>query len=185
MSNLMYQMSAPVFTHQLKNLAAILKTAAKDAKARGIDPSVLLSARLAPDMLPLISQVRIACDHAKGACARLAGVEAPAHADDEETFADLQARIKNTLAFIRTTKAGQYAGSEEREIVMKIPIGSLGFNGIDYLTGWALPNFYFHYSTAYAILRDNGVALGKGDFLGQVPGMSMSGKIAKMMQKKN
>ena len=184
MSNLMHKMSAPVFTHQLKNLSAILKTAAKDAKTRGIDPTVILSARLAPDMLPLSRQVQIASDHAKGCCARLTGVDSPAFADNEQTFADLQARIKKTLAFIRSIKPAQYADSAEREIVMKIPIGKLGFNGLDYLTGWALPNFYFHYSTAFDILRSNGVAIGKGDFLGTVPGMKMSGKIGKMMQKK-
>ncbi len=182
MSNLMYQNSAPVFTHQLKNLAAMLKAAAKDAKARGIDPNVILNARLAPDMLPLTRQVQIATDHAKGCCARLAGVESPTFDDNEATFAELQARIKKTLAFIRSIKAALYEGSESRDIVLTIPIGKLTFNGADYLNGWALANFYFHYTTAYSILRHSGVALGKMDFLGVVPGMTASGKIAKMIE---
>jgi hypothetical protein len=181
MSRAMYQASAQTFTHNLKNLLAILKAAATDAKARGIDPQVLLNMRLAPDMLPLISQVQIVTDNAKGACARLAGVESPAYADDETTFAQLQARIKTTLAFIRTLKAAQFEGSENREVVMQIPIGTLSFSGIDYLNGWALPNFYFHSSTAYNILRHNGVSLGKADFLGIVPGVQATGQVAKMM----
>jgi hypothetical protein len=181
MSSTMYQASAQTFTHNLKNLSAILKAAAADAKARGIDPQVLLNMRLAPDMLSLTSQVQIVTDNAKGACARLTGVEAPVYADDETTFAQLQARIKATLAFIRTLKAAQFEGSESREVVMKIPIGSLSFSGIDYLNGYALPNFYFHSSTAYNILRHNGVSLGKADFLGIVPGVQATGQVAKMM----
>lgn len=177
----MYQSSAQVYTHQLKNLAKILKTAEKDAKTRGIDPAVILGARLAPDMLPLTSQIQMLTDNAKGSCARLAATKPPVFKDDETTFAQLQDRIKRTLAFIRTLKAKQFEGAETREVVMTIPIGELKFNGSDYLNGWALPNFYFHYSTAYNILRSNGVALGKIDFLGIVPGMQMSGKIAKMM----
>jgi len=165
-------------------MSAMLKLAAADAKARGIDPAVLLSSRLAPDMLPLIRQVQISTDHAKGCCARLAGVDSPAFADDETTFAELEDRIKRALTFIRSLKAAQFAGSDSREIVMKIPIGVLKFNGVDYLNGWALPNFYFHQSAAYNILRHNGVKLGKMNFLGQVPGMQVSGKIAKMMAAK-
>jgi len=181
MSNLMYQSSAQVFVHNLKNLSAVLKVAAANAKARGIDPSVMLSARLAPDMHPLSRQVQIMTDNAKGCSARLAGVEPPVFEDNETTFAELEARIKRTLEFIRGLKAAQFAGSESRAIVMKMPIGTLAFNGADYLNGWALPNFYFHYTTAYSILRHNGVPLGKMNFLGQVPGMKMTGKIAKMM----
>lgn len=180
MSQSMYQSSAPVFIHNLKNLSGILKTTASDAKTRGIDQSVLLSSRLAPDMYPLISQVQMVCDHAKGCCARLTGVENPAFADDETTIAELQDRIRRTMAFIRSLKAAQYVGSESRQIEMIIPIGKLEFDGDDYLNGWALPNFYFHYSAAYNILRHNGVNLGKAAFLGVVPGMRMSGKIAKM-----
>jgi hypothetical protein len=172
MSNLMYQGSAQTFTHHLKNLSAILKVAAANAKARGIDPAVLLGARLAPDMFPLTRQVQVMSDNAKGCCARLAGVQPPVFEDTEATFAELEARIKRTLDFIRSLKPA---------IVMKMPIGTLSFNGADYLNGWALPNFYFHYTAVYSILRHNGVPLGKMNFLGQVPGMQMTGKIAKMM----
>jgi hypothetical protein len=181
MSHAMYRASVPTFSHNLKNLSAILKLAAKDAKARGIDPAVLLNMRLAPDMLPLTSQVQIMTDNAKGACARLAGVDSPVYADDETTFAQLQARIKTTLGFLRGLKAVQFEGSEDRDIVMQTPIGKLFFSGVDYLNGWALPNFYFHNTTAYNILRHAGVSLGKADFLGKVPGVSATGQVAKMM----
>jgi hypothetical protein len=184
MNNAMYRGSALVFTHNLKNLAKLLKTAAADARERGYDPSVLLNARLAPDMFPLIRQVQVATDNAKGCCARLTGVKIPVFADDESTFPELQERIKHTLAFIRSLKAAQFEGSETREVMMQTPIGSIAFNGADYLNGWALPNFYFHYAAAYNLLRHNGVQLGKLDFLGPVPGMTMSGKIAKMMSGK-
>jgi hypothetical protein len=177
----MHQSSKAVFAHHLKNLSAILKVAERDAKTRGIDPAVILNARLAPDMFPLTRQVQIATDHAKGCCARLAGVEPPSYADNETTFALLQQRIKRTQDFLRGLKAAQFVGSETREIVMKMPIGTIEFNGLDYLNGWALPNFYFHYAAAYNILRHNGVALGKRDFLGLMPGVTMTGKIAKMM----
>jgi hypothetical protein len=181
MSRIMFRASAQTFTHNLKNLSAILKLAAKDAKTRGIDPAVLLNSRLAPDMLPLTRQVQIATDHAKGACARLAGIESPVFKDEEATFAELEARIKKTLSFIRGLKAAQFEGSESREIKLKLSIGTLSFDGFDYLNGWALPNFYFHCTTAFDILRHNGVKIGKGDFIGRVPGMKATGKIAKMM----
>jgi hypothetical protein len=184
MSMSLYPYSAPVFIHNLKNLAAILKLASRDARARGIDPDVLLNARLAPDMLPLTRQVQIATDHAKGCCARLAGIPSPLFEDTEASFAELDARIKRTIAFIRGLKPAQFAESATREVVMELPIGRIAFNGANYLNGWALPNFYFHYSAAYNILRHNGVEVGKRDFLGMVPGMQMSGKIAKMMASK-
>jgi len=176
-----YHYSAPVFTHNLKNLAAILKTAARDAKTRGIDPAVLLSARLAPDMLPLTRQVQIATDHAKGSCSRLAGQPSPVFEDKETSFAELDARIGRALGVIRALKPAQFEGAESREIVMDLPIGKLRFKGIDYLNGWALPNFWFHYCATYNILRHNGVPLGKMNFLGAIPGMQATGKIAKMM----
>ncbi|MFK8019958.1 MAG: DUF1993 family protein [Pseudomonadales bacterium] len=184
MAVMMYQCSSQAFTHNLKNLSGVLKTAARDAKTRGIDPSVILNARLAPDMMPLIRQVQITTDHAKGSCARLAGVESPVFEDNETSFAQLETRIKRTLAFIRGVKAPQFVGSETREIALKLPIGVIKFNGLDYLNGWALPNFYFHYSAAYNILRHNGVDIGKLDYLGAMPGMQMSGKVAKMMAAK-
>jgi hypothetical protein len=181
MSNLIYQWSAPVFAHNLNNLSAMLKLAAADARARGIDPSVLLNARLAPDMFALTRQVQVATDQAKGCCARLAGVDAPVFEDNETSFAELEARLKRAQAFLRSLKAAQFAGADTREIVMKMPIGTLKFKGADYLNGWALPNFYFHYSAAYNILRHNGVALGKGNYLGSVPGLQATGKLAKLM----
>lgn len=181
MSDLIYQSSKAVFVHNLKNLSALLKEAARDAKSRGIDPAVILNARLAPDMHPLVRQVQIATDHAKGCCSRLAGVETPSFADVETTFAELEDRLQRTLGFIGGLKRKQFAGSETREIAMQFPIGKIKFSGVDYLNGWALPNFYFHYITAYNILRHNGVAIGKRDFLGAVPGMQMKGKIAKIM----
>jgi uncharacterized protein len=181
MSELIYQCSQPVFVHNLKNLSGILKVAASDAKARGIEPTVILNARLSPDMHPLTRQVQIATDHAKGCCSRLAGVETPVFADEETTFAELEARLQRTLDFLGTLNASQFIGSETRKIVMQFPIGTISFNGLDYLNGWALPNFYFHYSTAYNILRHNGVGIGKQIFLGAVPGIKMKGKIAKMM----
>ena len=184
MSDLIYQSSKPVFIHNLKNLSSILKTAARDAKARGIEPGVILNARLSPDMLPLIRQVQIVTDHAKGCCSRLASIEAPAFADSETTFAELETRIQNTVRFLRGLKASQFVGSESREVVMHLPIGTLSFSGIHFLNGWSLPNFYFHYSTVYNILRHNGVAIGKLDLLGVMPGMTAKGKIKKMMDAK-
>jgi hypothetical protein len=181
MSDLIYQCSQVVFVHNLKSLATILKLAASDAKARGIEPTVILNARLSPDMHPLTRQVQIATDQAKGCCSRLAGVENPVFVDDEATFAELQTRLKRTLTFLGSLKASQFAGSETRKIVIQLPIGSLNFTGINYLNGWALPNFYFHYATAYNILRHNGVGIGKRDFLGTVPGLQMKGKISKIM----
>jgi hypothetical protein len=181
MSNSMYKSSKLVFQHNLRNLSAIMKQASRDAKVRGIDPTVLLHARLAPDMHPLVRQVQIATDHAKGCCSRLADVEIPVFPDEESTVAELEDRVKRTLSFLRGLKAPQFKGSEDRKIVMKLSVGTLSFNGLDYLNGFALPNFYFHYTTAYNVLRHNGVGLGKMDFLGAVPGMEMTGKIAKMM----
>lgn len=181
MSDLIYHSSKPVFVHNLKNLSALLQTAAADAKTRNFDPNVLASARLAPDMHPLTRQVQIATDHAKGSCARLTGVDNPVFADDETSLAELETRIERTLKFLAGLKSSQFAGAENRKIVMKFPIGTVTFNGLDYLNGWALPNFYFHYSTAYNILRHNGVDIGKRDFMGAVPGMTMTGEIAKIL----
>jgi hypothetical protein len=119
-------------------------------------------------MLPLTSQVQICCDNAKGAAARLAGIDPPKHEDTEKTLAELKARITKTLDFMNTVRADQFNGAETREIVLKFPNLTLKFNGKDYVTKFALPNFYFHATTAYAILRSNGVELGKGDFLGNI-----------------
>jgi len=181
MSVEIYQITAPVFIHNLKNLSAILKKAAASAKARGIDPQVLLHSRLAPDMFPLVRQVQVITDNAKGCCARLTGTDAPVFADGDDDFAQLQARIKETMKFIRSLTKQQFADNADSDIDMKLPIGTLSFSAEDYVKGWAYPNFYFHFTTAYNILRHNGVEVGKADFLGMVPGMTATGKIAKMM----
>lgn len=167
MSLSMYHASLPVLQRMLGNLSAILHKAEVYAAARKIEASVLLNARLAPDMLPLVSQVQIATDTAKGCAARLAGLEVPKYADTESSFAELQGRIDKTLAFIAGIDVAQLEGSEGRSITLKFPNMELNFNGQDYLLGFVLPNFFFHVTTAYAILRHNGLDIGKMDFLGK------------------
>jgi hypothetical protein len=162
----MYQASVPPFIRTLTNLKAIIAKAAADAKERKIDDTVFVGARLYPDMLPFAKQIQIATDFARGTAARLAGLETPAVEDNEKTFAELTARIDSTIAYLRTFQAAQIDGSETREIVRPIRGEPKKFTGINYLLQFALPNFYFHTTTAYAILRHNGVAIGKGDFLG-------------------
>ncbi len=162
----MYQASAPRFANTLGNLAAILDKAKAHAAAKKIDEQVMLSLRLYPDMFALARQVQIACDSAKGAVARLAGVEIPKHEDTEKTFDELKERIATTLAFIATLKAAQIDGTEEKEIVLKLQGRDVPFKGMQYLLGFAWPNFYFHAATAYDILRHNGVEIGKRDFIG-------------------
>jgi len=150
----------------LGNLAAILTKAAAHADARKIDHGILLNARLYPDMLPLIKQVQIASDTAKGCIARLAGVDIPKFEDDETGFADLQARIAKTIAFIDGIQPGQVDGSEGRDITLQIRDKKLELKGQEFMINRALPNFYFHVATAYNILRHNGIEIGKSDFLG-------------------
>jgi hypothetical protein len=162
----MYQASAPRFVNTLKNLSSILDKAQAHADAKKIDPRVLTAARLFPDMFAMSRQVQSACDTAKGAVARLAGVEVPAHEDTEQTFEELKARIAKTIAFINTIKPAQVDGSEDREVVLKFRSGEVKFKGMQYLLGQALPNFYFHVTTAYNILRHNGVEVGKKDYIG-------------------
>ena len=162
----MYQASAPVFDKMLGNLAAILDKAASWAEGRKIEPTVLLNARLAPDMFALTRQVQIACDFAKGTCARLAGLEAPKYEDNETSFTELQARIARTRQYLATIKAAQVDGSEDRPIKFKAGPRELDFKGQAYLTGFALPNFFFHYTMVYAILRHNGLELAKSDYIG-------------------
>lgn len=161
----MHAISAPVFTARLKALSAILAKAEQHAKAKGYDANVLLNDRLAPDMFTLTRQVQIATDHAKGCMARLAGHTPEALEDTETTFAQLQARITKVLGIVESYKEAQLEGAETREITVKIPNAELKFNGLDYVNNWAMPNFYFHLTMAYAILRHNGVELGKRDFL--------------------
>ena len=162
----MYQASAPRFVNTLKNLSAILDKAQAHADAKKLDPKVLTAARLYPDMFPMSQQVQAACDTAKGAVARLAGVEVPVHEDTEQTFEELKARIAKTIAFINTIKPAQMDGSEDREVVLKFRSGEVKFKGMQYLLGFAHPNFYFHVTTAYDILRHNGVDVGKRDYIG-------------------
>jgi uncharacterized protein len=154
------------FIRMLENLDKILSKAEADTAARKIDPAVFINGRLAPDMLPLKVQIGIMTDQAKGGASRLAGQEPPKWADDEVTFADLHARLAKTIAHIKTFKPAQYDGAETRAIELKFPNATLNFTGKDYFLGFLIPNFYFHYTTAYAILRHNGVQIGKTDFLG-------------------
>ena len=163
----MYQASAPRFAAMLRNLSALLDKASAHCEAKKIDPAALTTFRLYPDMFPLTRQVQIACDTAKGAVARLAGAEIPKHEDTEQTFADLKARIAKTVDFIESVKAERIDGTEDKEIVLQMRSGERRFKGMPYLLGFAYPNFYFHITTAYNILRHNGVELGKLDFLGK------------------
>lgn len=167
MSLNIYQASVPAFLQTLNALSGILTKAAAYAEAKKIDPSVLVNARLAPDMFPLARQIQIATDHAKGASARLAGVEVPSYADTETTFADLQARITKTADFIKGLKPAQFEGGDTREVTLKIAGQEMKFKGATYLSHFAFPNFYFHATTAYDILRHNGVPLGKRDYMGK------------------
>ncbi len=164
----MYSMSVPVFRRMLDNLAAVVDKAISHVQARRIEPSALLEARLYPDMFPLTRQVQIACDFAKGACARLAGRTPPAFEDNETTFEALRARISSTRLFIDSLQPEEIDGSEERVIELKLGGETVRINGLPYLAHVALPNFYFHLTTAYGILRHNGVELGKRDFVGPV-----------------
>ncbi len=168
MSLSMYDVSVPVFVRMLNNLAKILEKGAASAQARGIDPLVLTSARLAPDMHPLSRQVQIACDAAKGAVARLTGTVAPVNPDTETSFDELQTRIATTIAYVNSVGAEAFEGSESRSVTLQIPGTELTFTGQVFLLNISLPNLYFHISTAYDILRHNGVAIGKFDFLGGV-----------------
>ncbi len=164
----MYGASVPLFTQMLNALSGVLDKGAAFAAARKVDPAVLLGSRLAPDMLALTRQVQIASDTSKACVARLAGIEAPKYEDTEATFDELKARIAKTVAFFGTVTAAQVDGGEEREITLKFPSRELKFTGQRYLLNWAIPNFTFHCATAYAILRHNGVEIGKQDFLGAV-----------------
>jgi hypothetical protein len=168
MSISMYDISIPVLTRGLTNLSAILDKAAAHAAAKKFDSAVLASSRLFPDMHPLLRQVQIACDTAKGAAARLAEMEIPKHEDTEVTFAELKARIAKTVDFLKSISAAQVKDAESRSIEIKFPNGAWKFTGLDYLTGFVLPNFYFHSSMVYALLRKAGVEVGKGDFLGAI-----------------
>ena len=158
----LYDASAPVFVRALTNLSALMDK----ALAQGFDEAKLLEARLAPDMRPFPNQIQLASDSAKGAVARLTGTDNPSMADTETSFAELKARIDATLAFIRSVEPAAFEGGEDRDVVLKFPGGEQHFKGGAYLTGFALPNFFFHVAMAYALLRAAGVEIGKRDYLG-------------------
>ena len=168
MSISMYQASAPAFQHAFTALDGILAKAEEWAAERHIDPAALTGARLAPDMHPLNRQIHLLSDTAKGACARLAGLEVPSFADTETTFPELRARIAKTRDFIATIRPDQIDGSETRDIVLRAGTSELSFKGQEYLLNFALPNFYFHVAMSYAILRHNGLPIGKRDYLGGI-----------------
>ena len=166
MSMSMYAASVPVFQHMLRNLSHFLDKGEANAQARKFDPSVLATARLAPDMLPFARQILIACDAAKLGVARISGVEAPKFDDTEASFAELKARIQKTLDYLGSVPAKALDGTEDKEVTF--PVGRENTRTLEaqaYLTTWVLPNFFFHVTTAYAILRHNGVDLGKSDYL--------------------
>ena len=165
----MHSASVPVFVRMLANVATWLDKAEAHAKARNFEPAVYLEARLAPDMLPFPAQIQIACDMAKFCVARLSGAEAPKFADDEKTLADLKARIAKTSEFLRSVSADALDGTDDKSVTIPRRGGTMTMTGEAYLKHWALPNFYFHATTTYALLRQYGVELGKADFLGGPP----------------
>lgn len=162
-----YDASIPAFRQILKSLSRLLDKAEAHAAEKGVDVSTLLGAKLAPDMFDFTRQLQIATDHAKGAAGRLAGVDIPKFEDNEKSVAELKARIQKTLDFIASVQPEQFAGAEDRDIKLVFPWATYDFTGRSYLMHYALPNFYFHATTAYDILRSQGVAIGKMDFLGK------------------
>ncbi len=166
MSISMYQASIPRFVNILGNLANLLDKAQAHVDAKKLDVTALTGYRLFPDMLPMTKQIQIACDTAKGVIARLAGVEAPAFDDNEKTIAELKARIAKTVAYVQGFTPAQIDGTEEKAIVVKRGDKETHYKGMQFLLGHALPNFYFHVTTTYNILRHNGVEIGKRDYLG-------------------
>jgi len=164
----MYNVSIPVLIKMLGNLDAILDKTIAHAAARKIDEAAFVDARLFPDMFPFARQIRIATDMAKGAGARLAGIEIPKYEDNEKTLPELKARLHKCIAFLQTLTPAQIDGSEERAITLTAGKNTFNFKGLDYLNSWVLPNFYFHVATAYNLLRHGGLEIGKMDFLGKV-----------------
>jgi uncharacterized protein len=163
----MHNASVPVFQRMLGNLLKIMDKAQAHAEARKFSPDNYLALRLAPDMLPFAKQIQIVSDTAKGCVARLSGQEIPAWADDETTFEQLRARLQRTLDYVGSVPAAAFEGADSREVVMKFRNRDpVSFTGENYLRFFVLPNFYFHITTAYALLRAGGVELGKGDYLG-------------------
>tara|TARA_R110000751_G_scaffold146094_7_gene249966 strand:- start:212718 stop:213248 length:531 start_codon:yes stop_codon:yes gene_type:complete len=161
------QSPVPPLSHSLHALAAILSKAEAHCEKRNIEPSALLSARLFPDMFTFTRNVQVACDTAKGAAARLSQTEIPSHQDVETTFVELHARIQKTLDFIKSIPEAAFDGAEDRTVTLKMRAGDIQFTGSQYLSSFVTPQFYFHMTTAYNILRHNGVEIGKRDFLGK------------------
>ena len=165
----LYQASVPVFIRFLDNLNDILKKGEAFAEAREIEPEVLINARLAPDMFPLVNQIQIACDLARRCAERLTGIEVTSVEDNEKTFSELYERINNTIAYLEAIQADQINGKEDEIFTLEIRGYSFDFTGKEYVMYFILPNLYFHITTAYDILRHNGVELGKKDFIGKYP----------------
>jgi hypothetical protein len=162
----LYTVSAPIFVQMLQSMSVILEKTAAHIEARKLDAGFFLNMRLAPDMFPLVRQVRAVTDHAVGGVGRLAGIDLPTFDGNETTIAELQARIAKAIDFIKGVKRDQVDGQEEREVVLKFASGERKFTGQGYLLNFAMPNFYFHHTTAYDILRHCGVEVGKRDFMG-------------------
>lgn len=169
MSLSIYETSVPVLIRALGVLSDLLDKGEAHARAQDLDPAELTQARLAPDMLPLARQIHIATDGAKGAGARLAGVEIPSYPDTETTFPELRARIARTIDFLKDLDPAAFTGAEDRQVELKVGGSTIPFSGRDFLLTFALPNFFFHIVTAYDILRHKGVAIGKRDYLGPYP----------------
>lgn len=169
MSLSLYEATIPTFLHTLTSLKAIMEKAVAHAEARKFDVNVFVNTRLYPDMLPLSRQVQIASDAAKGAAARLSGTEPPKFEDNETTMAELLARVTKTVDYLQSFKAEQFAGADDRVITIKTQRATFNFKSADFVRHWALPNFFFHVTTAYALLRHGGVEVGKADFLGNIP----------------
>jgi hypothetical protein len=164
----MYQTSVPLILQMLKSIDAVLDKAAASCEGRKIDPAVLVGYRLAPDMLPLSAQIQIMTDQAKGAAARLAGIDIPSYADTEKTIPELKARIAKTAAFVKSVTPEQVNGAEDREITLKLAGNDVTLKGSQYFFHFFVPNFYFHAATAYDIIRHCGVPIGKRDFIGSI-----------------
>ncbi|KAB7739838.1 DUF1993 family protein [Parvibaculum sedimenti] len=164
----MHQASIPLMLQMFGSISAVLDKAAAHCEERKIDPAILVGYRLAPDMIPLSGQIQIMTDQAKGCAARLAGIDIPSYADTEKTFDELKARIAKTADFVKSVTPDQIVGSEDREVVLKIGGNELKLKGSQYFFHFFLPNFYFHATTAYDILRHAGVQIGKRDFIGSI-----------------
>ncbi|HSC17823.1 MAG TPA: DUF1993 domain-containing protein [Rhizomicrobium sp.] len=169
MSFSVYDASIAPMIRGLDNLSKILDKAVAQAKSEDRDLNSLLEARLAPDMFAFIRQVQVVSDTAKGCAGRLSGSEPPSFPDEEKSFPELQQRIGKTVEYLKSFRPEQFEGAEARTVTLKFPNGAMTFTGADYLTGFAIPNFYFHVTAAYAILRHEGIAIGKMDYLGPAP----------------